>query len=177
MVSAISPRQRETAADHNPSSKPPLLIAGRSKFWGPNLTTEHDDDDEAWQFTRDDEEVPERSLVELLAVRITVHVEILDAEAAAFEESGKWNREQRGTELASDDALRCLALFARREAGALHGKQISDLLGDAIVEAAHEADPDDPEFVVEYTDECRRAASRIMRAIAVHLDAERRPRS
>ena len=80
-------------------------------------------------------------------------------------------------ELAQDDAMRCLALIARRQPDALHGKRISDLLGDAIVEAASEADPDDPEFVAEYTDECERAASRIMLAIVTHLDAERRPRS
>ena len=95
--------------------------------------------------------------------------------SAAFEESGKWSREQRGVELAGDDAKRCLALIARREPYALHGKQISDLLGDAIVEAASEADPDDPEFVAEYIAECGRAASRIMRAIVTLLEAERRP--
>ena len=124
-----------------------------------------------------DEDDPECSLVELLAVRITVHVEILNDEAAAFEESGKWSREQRGAELARDDARRCLALIARRQPDALHGTRISDLLDAAIVEAASEADPDDPEFVAEYTDECRRAASRIMRAIVTHLEAERRRRS
>ena len=122
-----------------------------------------------------DEDDPECSLVELLAVRITVHVEILNGVSAAFEESGKWSREQRGVELAGDDAKRCLALIARREPYALHGKQISDLLGDAIVEAASEADPDDPEFVAEYIAECGRAASRIMRAIVTLLEAERRP--
>ena len=114
-------------------------------------------------------------MVELLAVRITLHVEILDNEAAAFEESGRWSREQRGAELAQDDARRCLALIARRQPDALHGKQINDLLDDAIVEAASEADPDDPEFVAEYTAECGRAASRIMRAIVNRLEAERRP--
>jgi hypothetical protein len=124
-----------------------------------------------------DEDDPECSLVELLAVRITVHVEILNDEAAAFEESGKWSREQRGAELARDDAKRCLGLIARRQPDALHGTRISDLLDAAIVEAASEADPDDPEFVAEYTDECRRAASRIMRAIVTHLEAERRRRS
>jgi hypothetical protein len=122
-----------------------------------------------------DEDDPARSLVELLAVSITLHVEILNGEAAAFEESGRWSREQRGAELAQDDAKRCLALIARRQPDALHGKQISDLLDDAIVEAASEADPDDPEFVAEYTAECGRAASRIMRAIVNRLEAERRP--
>ena len=106
--------------------------------------------------------------MELLAVHITMHVEILDGEAAAFEESGKWSREQRGAELAQDDAMRCLALIARRQPDALHGRRIGDLLGDAIVEAASEADPNDPEFVAEYTYECGRAASRILRAIASH---------
>ena len=113
-------------------------------------------------------------MVELLAVRITMHVEILDNEAAACEESGQWNREQRGAELAQDDATRCLALITRRQPDALHANRISDLLGDAVAEAASEADPGDPEFVAEYTDECRRAASRIMRAIVTHLEAERR---
>ena len=111
----------------------------------------------------------------LLAVSITLHVEILNREAAAFEESGRWSREQRGAELAQYDAKRCLALIARRQPDALHGKQINDLLDDAIVEAASEADPDDPEFVAEYTAECGRAASRIMRAIVNRLEAERRP--
>ena len=113
-----------------------------------------------------DEDDPECSLVELLAVRITVHVEILNGVSAAFEESGKWSREQRGVELARDDAKRCLALIARRQPDALHSKQISDLLDAATLKAASEADPDDPEFVAEYADECGRAASRIMRAIA-----------
>jgi hypothetical protein len=146
-------------------------------FGRPTLTepTEHHDD-EVWEFTLDDEDDPERSLVELLAVRITLHVEILNGEAAA-EESGRWSREQRGAELAQDDAKRCLALITRRQPDALHGKQISDLLGDAVVEAASEADPDDPEFVAEYTDECGRAASRVMRAIVTYLEVERRPRS
>jgi hypothetical protein len=117
----------------------------------------------------DDEDDPERSLVELLAVRITLHVEILNGVSAAFEESGKWSREQRGVELARDDAKRCLALIARRQPDALHGTLISDLFGDAIVEAASEADPDDPEFVAEYTAECERAASRIIRAIVTLL--------
>jgi len=117
-----------------------------------------------------DEDDPARSLVELLAVSITLHVEILNREAAAFEESGRWSREQRGAELAQYDAKRCLALIARRQPDALHGKQINDLLDDAIVEAASEADPDDPEFVAEYTAECGRAASRIMRAIAPLLE-------
>jgi hypothetical protein len=116
-------------------------------------------------------------LVELLAVRITVHVEILVNEVPAFEERGQWSREQRGVELAQDDATRCLALIARRQPDALHGKRIGDLLGDAIVEAASEADPDDPEFVAEYTDECERAASRIMRAIVSRLEAKRQPQS
>ena len=111
-------------------------------------------------------------MVELLALRITVHMEILDNEAAACEASGQWNREQRGAELAQDDATRCLALITRRQPDALRGRRIGDLLGDAIVEAASEADPDDPEFVAEYTDECGRAASRIMRAIVTHLEAE-----
>ena len=118
-----------------------------------------------------DEDDPERSLVEVLAVSITLHVEILDGEAAAFKESGKWSRERHGAELAQDDAMRCLAPIARRQPDALHGKQISDLLADAIVEAASEADPNDPEFVAEYTDECRRVASRIMRTIAPLLEA------
>jgi len=122
-----------------------------------------------------DEDDPECSLVELLAVRITVHVEILNGVSAAFEESGKWSREQRGVELARDDAKRCLALIARRQPYALHGKQISDLLDAATLKAASEADPDDPEFVAEYADECGRAASRIMRAIVTHLEAEGRP--
>jgi hypothetical protein len=122
-----------------------------------------------------DEDDPECSLVELLAVRITVHMEVLNGEAAAFEESGKWSRERRGVELAREDAKRCLALIARRQPDALHGKQISDLLDAAVVEAASEADPDDPEFVAEYADECGRAASRIMRAIVTFLEAERRP--
>jgi len=124
-----------------------------------------------------DEDDPECSLVELLAVRITVHVEILNGEAAAFDESDKWSREQRGAELAQDDAKRCLALVARRQPDALHGTRISDLLDAAVVEVASEADPDDPEFVAEYADDCERAASRIMRAIVTHLEAERRPRS
>jgi hypothetical protein len=105
-------------------------------------------------------------LVALLAVLITVHVEILDAEAAVCEKSGKSSREQRGAELARQAAKRCLALIARRQPDALHGTRISDLFDAAVVEAASEADPGDPEFVAEYTDECRRAASRIMRAIA-----------
>ncbi len=46
-----------------------------------------------------DEDDPECSLVELLAVHITVHVEILNDEAAGFEKSGRWSREQRGAEL------------------------------------------------------------------------------
>ena len=58
---------------------------------------------------------------------------------------------------------------------ALHGTRIGDLLGDAMVEAASEADPDDPEFVAEYTEECGRVASRIVRAVVTHLEAERRP--
>ena len=155
------------------------LIAGRLHSRRPTLTepTEHHDDDEVWEFTLDDEDDPARSLVQLLAVSITLHVEILNDEAAAFEESGKWSRERRGAELARDDAKRCLALIGRRQHDALHGKRISDLFDDAIVEAASEADPDDPEFVAEYTEECERAASRIMRAIITHLDAERRSRS
>ena len=76
-----------------------------------------------------------------------------------------------GRNFAQDDAKRCLALITWRQPDALHSKQISDLLGDAIVEAASEADPDDPEFVAEYTVECGRAASRIMRAIAPLLEA------
>ena len=150
-----------------------MLIVG-CPYFGRLTLTEHHDDDRAWELTPDDEDDPECSLVELLAVRITVHAEILDNEAAAFEETGQWSREQRGTELAQDDAMRCLALIARRQPDALRGNWIGDLLGDAIVEAASEADPDDPEFVAEYTDECERAASRIMRAIVTHLEAERR---
>jgi hypothetical protein len=155
------------------------LIAGRLHFGRPALTepTEHHDEDEVWEFTLDDEDDPECSLVELLAVSITLHVEILNGEAAAFEESGKWSREQRGAELARDDAKRCLALIARRQPDALHEKRISDLFDDAIVEAASEADPDDPDFEAEYTEECGRAASRIMRTIVTHLEAEGRPRS
>jgi hypothetical protein len=122
-----------------------------------------------------EEDDPDRSLVELLAVHITVHVEILNDEAAGFEKSGRWSREQRGAELAQDDAMRCLALIARRQPDALHGTRISDLLATAVVAAASEADPDDPEFVAEYTAECGRAASRIIRAIVTHLEAERRP--
>ena len=143
-----------------------------STFRRPTLTelTEHHD-------ILAEEDDPELSLVELLAVCITVHVEILDNEAAAAQEGGEWSREQRGAELARDDAARCLALIARRQPDALDGKQISDLLGDAMAEAASEADPSDPEFVAEYTDECRRAASRIMRAIATRLEVGRRPRS
>jgi hypothetical protein len=156
-----------------------VLIAGCLYFGGLTLTepTEHRDDDEAWELTLDDEDDPERDLVELLAVRITMHLEVLNDEAAAFAESGQWNREQRGAELAQDDAMRCLALIARRQPDALHVKRIGDLLGDAVVGAASEADPDDPEFVAEYTDECRRTAWRIMRAIVTHLGVERRPRS
>jgi len=154
-----------------------VRIAECLHFGGLILTepTGHHDDDAAWELSLDDEDDPECSLVELLAVRITVHVEILDGEATGFEESDKWSREQRGEDLAHDDALRCLALIARRQPDALHGKPIGDLLCDAMVEAASEADPDDPEFVAEYTEECRRAASRIMRAIMAHLEAERRP--
>jgi hypothetical protein len=124
-----------------------------------------------------DEDDPARSLVELLAVSITLQVEILDNEAAAFEASGRWSREQRGAELANDDAKRCLALITRRQPDALHEKRIGDLLRDAIVEAASEADPDDPEFVAEYTAECGRAASRIMRAIVANREADRWSRS
>jgi len=116
-------------------------------------------------------------LVELLAVCITLQVETLDGEAVTFKESGKWSREQRGAELAQDDAMRCLALIARRQPDALHGNGIGALLGDAMAEAASEADPGDPEFVAEYTDECGLAASRIMRAIETHLEVERQPRS
>ena len=154
-----------------------VLIAGCLHFGGLTLTepTEHHGNDEAWELTLDDEDIPERSLVELLAIRITVHVEILDNEAAAFAESGKWSREQRGAELAQDDAMRCLVLIAQRQPDALRGERIGDLLGAAIVGAASEADPDDPEFVAEYTDECERAASRIMRVIVTHLEVERRP--
>ena len=156
-----------------------MPIAGCLHFGGPTLTepTEHHDDDEAWKLAWNDEDDPARSLVELLAVHITLHVEILDGEAAAFEKSGKWSREQRGAELAQGDAKRCLALIARRQPDALHGNRIGDLLGDATVEAAREADPNDPEFVAEYSYECRRAASRIMGAIEAHLEAKRRPGS
>ena len=153
-----------------------MLIVG-CPYFGRLTLTEHHDDDRAWELTLYDEDDPECSLVELLAVRITVHVEILDNEAAAFEETGQSSREQRGTELAQDDAMRCLALITRRQPDALRGNWIGDLLDDAIVEAASEADPDDPEFVAEYTDECERAASRITRAIVTHLEAERRPLS
>jgi hypothetical protein len=141
------------------------------------VLTKHNYDDGARKFTLDDEDNSDRSLVQLLAVRISVHVEILNEEAAAFEESGKRNREQRGAELARDDAMQCLTLIARRQPNALHGERIGDLLNDAIVEAAREADPDDPEFAAEYTDECGRAASRIMRAIVIHLKTGLRPRS
>ena len=153
-----------------------MLIVG-CPYSGRLTLTEHHDDDGAWELTLDDEDDPDRSLVEVLAVRITLHVEILDDEEAAFDESGKSSREQRGEELAQGDAMRCLALIARRQPDALHGKRISDLLGDASAEAASEADPDDPEFVAEYTNECERAASRIMRAIVTHLEAERWPQS
>ena len=149
----------------------------------PTLTepSEHHDDDEVWEFTLGDGNDPECSLVELLAVRITVHVEILNGEAAAaaFEESGRWSSPS-GAERSLRRTMpgeERLALIARRQPDAPHGTRISDLLDAAIVEAASEADPDDPEFVAEYTDECRRAASRIMRAIVTHLEAERRPRS
>jgi len=140
-----------------------------STFRRPTLTelTEHHD-------ILVEEDDPEFSLVELLAVRITLHVEILDNEAAAAaEEGGEWSREQRGAELAGDDAARCLALIARRQPDALAGKRINDLLGDAMAQAAREADPTDPEFVAEYTDECKQAASRIMRAIETRLEVER----
>ena len=123
-----------------------------------------------------DEDYPERSLVELLAVHITIQVEILDGEAGGFAGSGKWSREQRGAELAQDDAMRCLALIARRQPDALHGGRIGDLLAEAVVEAASEADPNDPEFVAEYTYECGRAASRILLEIEAHLEGERRAR-
>ena len=192
-ISAPRPRHRPNSCGTRAASSAELkpittyfdasaLIAGRLHSRRPTLTepTEHHDDDEVWEFTlddEDDEDDPERSLVRLLAVRITLHVEIVTDEAATLEESGKWSREQRGAELAQDDAMRCLALIARRQPDALHGKRISDLLDDAIVEAASEADRNDPEFVAVYTDECGRAASRIMRLIITHLDAERRPRS
>jgi hypothetical protein len=78
------------------------------------------------------------------------------------------------TEHYDDDEV-CLALIARRPPDALHGTRLATCLGDAIVEAASEADPDDPEFVAEYADECGRATSRIMRAIVTLLEAERRP--
>ena len=138
--------------------------------------TEHGVDNEAWELALHDQDDPDRSLVELLAVYITAQVEILDGEAAASAGSGEWSREQRGAELARDDAARCLALIVRRQPDALTGKRIDDLLGDAMAKAAREADPTDPEFVAEYTDECRRAASRIMRAIETRLEVERRPR-
>ena len=141
-----------------------------STFRRPTLTelTEHRD-------ILGDEDDPELSLVELLAVRITLHVEILDAEAA--KETGERSREEGGAQLARDDAARCLALIARRQPDTLTGKRIDDLLGDATAKAASEADPSDPKFVAEYTDECRRAASRIMRAIETRLEVEWRPRS
>jgi hypothetical protein len=90
----------------------------------------------------------------------------------ALDESGQWSREQRGAELAHDDAMRCLALIVRRQPDALRGKRIGELLGGALVEAASEADPGDPEFGAEYTDECGRAASRIMWAIVTRLETE-----
>jgi hypothetical protein len=169
MSPQYSRKQRGTEADHNLLRR---FCADRGAS-----TFQETDDDEVWEFTLDDEDDPARSLVQLLAVSITLHVEILNEEAAAFVESGKWSRERRGAELAQDDAMRCLRLIARRQPDALHGKRISDLLEDAIVEAASETDPDDPDFVAEYTEECGRPASRIMRAIATHLNAERRPRS
>ena len=173
MVSALEPLSSARLKPITTYFDASVLIAGCLHFGRPTLTepTEHHDDDEVWEFTPGDGDNPECSLVELLAVSITLHVEILNREAATCEESSRWNREQRGAELAQDDAKRCLALITRRQPDALHGKQISDLLDDAIVEAASEADPDDPEFVAEYTDECRRAASRIMRAIAPLLEA------
>jgi len=63
------------------------LLKPVSTFRRPTLTklTEHDD-------ILAEEDDPELSLVELLAVRITLHVEILDNEAVAARESGKWNR-------------------------------------------------------------------------------------
>jgi hypothetical protein len=142
-----------------------------STFGGPTLTelTEHHD-------PLGEEDDPDRSLVELLAVHIILHVEILDNESAAAEKSGKWSREQRGAELARDDARRCLALIVRRQSDVVDARRICGLLGDAVVEAASEADPSDPEFVAEYTDECRQAASRIMRAIVTRLEVKRRPR-
>ena len=130
------------------------------------MLTEHHD-------TPGEEDDPERSLVELLAVHITLHVEILDNEAVTAGESRQRSREQRGAELARDDAARCLALIVRRQPDALDRNRINDLLGDAVVEAASEADPSDPEFVAKYADECGRAASRIMRAIVSRLEVER----
>ena len=138
--------------------------------------TEHGVDNEAWELALHDQDDPDRSLVELLAVYITVQVEILDGEAAASAGSGKWSREQRGAELAQDYALRCLALIARRQPDALHRSGSGALLAAAVVEAASEADPNDPEFVAEYTYECGRAASRILRAIENHQEGERRAR-
>jgi len=78
-----------------------VLIAGCLYFGGLTLTepTERRDYDEAWEVTLDDEDDPERDLVELLAVRITIHLEVLNDEAAAFAESGQWSREQRGANL------------------------------------------------------------------------------
>ena len=143
-----------------------------STFGGPTLTELTEPHDSLGE-----EDDPDRSLVELLAVHIILHVEILDNEAAAAEKSGKWSREQRGAELAQDDATRCLALIVRRQPNVVDARRICGLLGDAVVEAASEADPADPEFVAEYTDECAQAASRIMRAIVTRLEVERRPRS
>jgi hypothetical protein len=45
------------------------------------------------------------------------------------------------------------------------------------VEAASEADPDDPVFVAEYSDECGQAAARIMRAIVTRMEKEPRSQS
>ena len=173
-VPTIEPQAAQDRCRSQPTSMPPC--GSRClHFGGLTLTepTEHHDDDAAWELSLDDEDDPECSLVELLAVRITVHVEILDDEATDFRRATNGAASSVGRTL--HRTMPCDAWRCRRRPDALHDKRIGDLLGDAMVEAASEADPGDPEFVAEYTDECGRAASRIMRAIVTHLEAEQRP--
>jgi len=91
MVSALEPLSSARLKPITTYFDASVLIAGCLHFGRPTLTepTEHHDDDEVWEFTPGDGDNPECSLVELLAVHITVHVEILNGEAAAFEKSGK----------------------------------------------------------------------------------------